>query len=338
MADDIVIVKDSQLKKMAEKRLVEAGMAQKDAQAVADILVFADLRGVHSHGVLRTEHYAKRIREGGINLKMKLKLKKLKPAIGLLDAEGGMGHIAAKFSMEEAIKIAAKQGMALVGIKNASHCGALAYYAQMAVDAKVMGMVCVNTDKCMVPFGGSKSFFGTNPFAFGFPGKKDSILLDMATSEVAFGKILHAREKNTPIPDSWGVDGAGNKCSDAHKVVSVVPFGGPKGYGVAVMVEALTGLMIGGVFGPHLTAMYGDYKKRRNLSNFFFVVDPLVFGAKPSFLATAQKMIDELHAQPTAPGTQKVLIPGEIEYRNMARYKKEGIPVPRSVFEFLSKK
>jgi ureidoglycolate dehydrogenase (NAD+) len=208
----------------------------------------------------------------------------------------------------------------------------------MAIDAKMVGMVCVNTDKCMVPFGGSKSFFGTNPFAFGFPGKKNAILLDMATSEVAFGKVLHAREKNITIPNTWGVDEAGNKCSDPHKVVSVVPFGGPKGYGVAVMVEALTGLMIGGVFGPHLTLMYGEYEKRRNLSNFFFVIDPKVFGATPSYLTTAQKMIDELHAQPTAPGTTKVLIPGEIENANMERYKKEGVPVPRSVYEFLSSK
>jgi ureidoglycolate dehydrogenase (NAD+) len=199
-------------------------------------------------------------------------------------------------------------------------------------------IVCVNTDKCMVPFGGRQSFFGTNPFAFGFPGKKESILLDMATSEVAFGKVLHAREKNTSIPDNWGVDAEGQKCTDPQKVVSVVPFGGPKGYGVAVMVEALTGIMIGGVFGPHLITMYGEYEKRRNLSNFFFVVNPAVFGDAKVFLGTAQKMIDELHALPPAPGVEKVLIPGEIEKRNMDRYKKEGIPVPRSVYEFLSKK
>ena len=265
-------------------------------------------------------------------------MKKLKSAIGLLDAKGGMGHIASKYAMDEAIKIAGKQGLALVGVKNASHCGALAYYAQMAIDAKMMGMACVNTDSCMVPFGGSKAFFGTNPFAFGFPGKKDAILLDMATSEVAFGKILHAREKNTAIPDNWGVDEAGNKSTDPHKVVSVVPFGGPKGYGVAVMVEALTGLLIGGVFGPYIVKMYGSYETYRNISNFFFVIDPSVFGAKPSYLVTAQKMIDELHSLPTAAGTTKVLIPGEIEYNTMKRYGKEGIPVPQSVYDFLSKK
>lgn len=337
MADDMVVVKAPVLKKMAVKRLIEGGLSAEDAGIVADILVFADLRGVHSHGVLRVEHYAKRIQSGGINLKMKLKLQKLKPAIGLVDAQGGMGHLAARYAMGEAVKIAGKQGIALVGVRNASHCGALAYYAQMAIDAKMMGMVCVNTDKCMAPFGGKGSFFGTNPFAFGFPGKKDAILLDMATSEVAFGKVLHAREKNISIPDNWGVDAEGRKCTDPHKVVSVVPFGGPKGYGIAVMVEALTGLMIGGAFGPHLVEMYGCYTKQRNISNFFFVADPSVFGTTPSFLTSAQKMIDELHAQPTAPGVGKVLIPGEIEYKTMERYRKEGIPVPQSVYQFLSK-
>ena len=335
---DIVVVKAPVLKKMAVKKLQAAGMTREDAATVADILVFADLRGVHSHGVLRVEHYAKRIRAGGINLAMKLKLKMLKPNIGLFDAQGGMGHIASKFAMGEAIRIAGRRGMALVGVKNASHCGALAYYTQMAIDAKMMGMVCVNTDTCMAPFGSKKAFFGTNPFSFGFPAKKDAILLDMATSEVAFGKILHAREKNISIPDNWGVDAEGNKCTDPHKVKSVIPFGGAKGNGVAVMVEALTGLMIGGVFGPHLVAMYGEYEKRRNISNFFFVVDPGVFGAKPAYLATTQKMIDEMHSLPPAPGVEKVLIPGEIEYNYMKRYGKEGVPVPQSVYGYLSGK
>lgn len=200
MADGMVMCTEDALKKMAVKRLAEAGMPETDAACMADVLVYADLRGVHSHGVLRVQHYTQRIRAGGMNLRAKLCLARIKPSIGLLDAQGAAGHVATTFATREAIGIAREQGLAMVGIKNNSHCGALAYYVQMALDANMAAFMCANTDKQTVPFGGREAFFGTNPFAFGFPGEKESILLDMATSGVAWGKVLIAREKNQTIP------------------------------------------------------------------------------------------------------------------------------------------
>ena len=333
----MVICKEDVLKTLAVKRLGEAGMPEQDAAVVADILVYADLRGVYSHGVMRVEHYAGRIRSGGMNLKPAFRIERLKPSIGLIDAQGAAGHVMTRYAAEQAIRIAAEQGMAMVGVRNNSHCGALAYYVQMALDAKMAAMVCVHTDKIVVPFGGRDAYFGTNPFAFGFPGTKDSILLDMATSEVAWGKILHAREKGQPIPESWAVDAEGKKCSDPHKAASLFPFGGPKGYGISVMVEALTGLMIGGVFGPHLKKMYGDLESYRDLSSFILVIDPAVFGSADGYLMRTQQMIDELHAHPPAPGIERVMVPGEIEQRTMERNRRDGIPVPKPVFDYLSR-
>ena len=337
MPTDMVIVKKEDLGRMVVKRLTEAGMGEKDAAIVADILVFAELRGVSSHGVLRVEHYTNRIRAGGINLRPVLKVEKLKPSIGLLDAAGAMGHVAAKFATEAAIGLAREHGMALVGVKNSSHCGALAYYVQQVLDAGMASIVCVNTDKVVVPFGGRQSFFGSNPFAFGFPGERDDILLDMATSEAAWGKILHARDKNQPLSPGWAVDAEGNPTTDPFKAVSLTAFGGHKGYGISVMVEALTGLMIGGVFGPHLKKMYGDLDSYRDVSGFILVIDPSVFGPKEEFLARTRRMVDELHSQPVAEGVEKVMVPGEIEKRCMERLATEGIPVPRAIYDFLSK-
>ncbi len=336
MAEGMVICKDDVLRTLVVKKLREAGMPERDAAVVAEVLVFADLRGVYSHGVMRVEHYASRIRAGGMNLAPTLRIERLKPSIGLVDAQGAAGHVMTRYATDQAIRIAADQGMAMVGVKNNSHCGALAYYVDMALKAKMAAMVCVNTDKVVVPFGGRDAYFGTNPFAFGFPGATDSILLDMATSEVAWGKVLHAREKGQPIPESWAVDADGKKCSDPHRAVSLFPFGGPKGYGVAVMVEALTGLMIGGVFGPHLKKMYGDLESYRDLSTFIMVIDPAVFGPVDGCLARTQQMIDELHAHPPAPGVERVLLPGEIERRTMDRNRRDGIPVPKPVFDYLS--
>ncbi|MFA6506458.1 MAG: ureidoglycolate dehydrogenase [Treponemataceae bacterium] len=337
MADETVIVRKEELAKLVSTKMTQTGMPKKDADVVADVLVYADLRGVHSHGVIRVEHYMQRIRSGGMNLKTDFTMKRLKPSVALVDAKGAAGHVSMKYATEEAVKIAAEQGIALVGVKNNSHCGALAYYADIALKAKKAVLVCGNVNKLVVPFGGSEPFFGSNPMAFGFPGEKEDILLDMATSEVAWGKILTSREKNAPIPDNWAVDADGKKCTDPQKAVALLPFGGPKGYGITVMVEALTGLLVGGVFGPHVKQMYGDYDKYRDLSNLLIVIDPAIFWGGNGYLKMAQTMIDEIHRIPPAPGFEKVLVPGEIENKVMARYTKDGIPVPKSIYEFLTK-
>ena len=335
MADDTVIVRKEELAALVSAKLALAGMPQKDADTVADVLVYADLRGVHSHGVIRVEHYLQRIRAGGMNLRSDFELLRLKPSVALVDAHGAAGHVSMKFAAERALEMAASEGVAVVGVKNNSHCGALAYYADMALKAKKAALVCGNVNKLVVPFGGAEPFFGSNPMAFGFPGEAEDILLDMATSEVAWGKILTHREKNAPIPDTWAVDDEGKRCTDPHKATALLPFGGPKGYGITVMVEALTGLLVGGVFGPHVKLMYGDYNQYRDLSNLLVVIDPAVFWGGDGYLRMAQTMIDEIHRIPPAPGFDRVLVPGEIERRFMDRYAAEGIPVPKKIRDFL---
>ncbi len=337
METALVKVKAEELNRLTRLRLEEVGVPPEDAKTVADVLVFADLRGVHSHGVLRVEHYVNRIRRGGINLHPHLDLRFLKPSLGLLDAQGALGHVTTKLSTERAIEVARTEGIALVGIKNNSHCGALAYYVQMALDAQMASMVCVNTDIRVVPFGGSQAFLGTNPFAFGFPARKDAILLDMATSEIAWGKVLTAREKGETLKEGWAVDEKGRPTTDPFKAVNLTPFGGPKGYGISIMVEALTGLLFGGVFGPHLNRMYEDLDTYRNLSNFILIINPSIIDPSGRFLDLSQQMIDEIHAVPPAPGNDRVLIPGEIESRIMERYKKEGVPLPEAVYRSLSR-
>ena len=335
MEGSIRRVEPEELKRLTVKRLREAGVSQRDAQIVADVLVFADLRGVHSHGVLRVEHYLHRIRRGGINLHATYEVQWLKPSVGLLDAQGGLGHVSTKLATEEAIARARTEGISLVGIKNNSHCGALAYYIQLALDARMASISCVHTDIRMVPYGGARAYFGTNPFAFGFPGRKDSILLDMATSEIAWGKVLTAREKGLQLQEGWAFDTEGHPTTDPFQAEYLTPFGGAKGYGIAVMVEALTGLLIGGIFGPHLNRMYEDLDSYRDLSNFILVIDPAVYDPSGGFLDRTQRMIEEVHAIPPASGFKRVMVPGEIETRIMEQYQREGIPVPATVYQYL---
>ena len=230
--------------------------------------------------------------------------------------------------------MAHEHGIGLVGVKNSSHCGALGYYVNMALEQKLMAIVSVNTDAAVVPFGGKGPFFGTNPFAFGFPGTQQSMLLDMATSEVSFGKVFYAREKDMEIPAGWAVTKQGEPTTDPHAAFSLFPFGGYKGYGINMMVEALTGLLVGGVFGPHVKPMYAQLESHRDLSSFHLVIDPTLFYGDDVY-ATAQAMFDELRSQPPASGCDRVKLPGEIEADTMRRSQKDGIAIPRTVYEFL---
>lgn len=334
--DNTIRVKADALQSLIVKRLTEAGMNAADANTVADVLIFAELRGVASHGVVRVEHYCNRIKAGGINLHPHLKVTFAKPALGRLDAQGGMGHVAAAHAMKKAIAAARDHGLAAVGVCNSSHTGALAYYAQMALDARMASLVCVNTDRLVVPFGGRFSFLGSNPLAFGYPGRKEDILIDMATSEIPWGKVINHRLQKKPLPEGLVQDADGNSTTDADQAVSLTAFGGPKGYSLNVMVECLTGLLVGGVFGPHLAKMYDGLDNYRNLSNFFLVIDPSVFFGGDAYLDVAQRMIDEIHGQPARDGFERVMIPGEIERVNAAKNASLGIPVPKDIYEYLA--
>lgn len=331
-----VLVDEKELINLVSEKLFEGGLSRSHAEKVADVLVHADIRGVRSHGVMRTEHYVKRLSAGSLNKNPVFNFSLVRPGSGLFDADDGMGHVACDIGMGHAIEIARETGISMVGIKNGSHCGALSYYVLQAVRKGMIGMAITHTDKCVAPYGGFQTFFGTNPIAFGFPtAKHDPVVLDMATSNTALGKVLHAREENTDIPDDWGLDAEGNQTSDPHRVEALTPFGKYKGYGIALVIDVLTGVLLGAQFGPHITAMYGDYDKKRNLASTMIAIDPQTFGDLDRFRSQMDAMVDELHAQPAAPGNESVLVPGEIEWQNERVNREQGIPVLDSIYEYL---
>ncbi|TVR70944.1 MAG: Ldh family oxidoreductase [Spirochaetaceae bacterium] len=335
MGVETVTIQAEELTSLVVARLAEAGVRREDAEIVADVLVYADLRDTQSHGVFRVEHYVNRVRSGGLNLAASFSVERVRSVAGILDAQGGFGHVAARVATEEAVRMAREHGIGLVGVRNSSHCGSLAYYVDIALRAGMMGIVAANTDAAVVPFGGKYRFFGTNPYAFGFPGRKDSVLLDMATSEVAFGKIYYARKENVAIPPGWALDRNGEPTTDADEAYALFPFGGYKGFGINLMVEALTGVLAGGVFGPEVSRMYENLDTYRDLSSFHLVVDPTLFEGDGVY-DTAQKMIEDLRAQPPASGHGEVLVPGDPERRSMERCRREGIQLPRAVYDYLT--
>lgn len=331
----MIIVKYEDLKKATFDKLKSAGIDNNQAEIITEVLLYSDVRGVHSHGVLRVEHYINRVKSKGINLSSKFNIEVLKPSFASMDADGGFGHVAAKYAMEWAIKTANEQGIALIGIKNNSHCGALGYYNKMAIDDKKVSLIMVNTDPCVIPFGGKKSFFGTNPISYGFPAKRDFILGDMATSNVSLGRIFEARENNEEVPLDWGVDENGNPSSNPNKIKYVVPFGGAKGYLIMTMVEAFTGLLIGNAYCNNLVKMYGDMDKKRNLATFILVIDPSLFNDIETFLNTVQSFIDDIRKEPSLKENESISIPGERKEASAKIYLKNGIPLSDQVYKYI---
>lgn len=333
---DVKIAQDT-LKELVVKKLTDASLVKEHAEVVADVLVHADMRGVSSHGVLRTEHYVKRLNEGGLNPNPEFKIKETGPCSAVFDGDDGMGHVVTKEAMDRAIEMAKKNGIGMIGIVNSSHCGALSYFVQQAAEQNLVGMALTHTDNIVVPFGGAKPYFGTNPIAYGFPARKNKpVILDMATSNVAFGKVLHAREAGKEIPGDWGVDASGQPTTNPNDVSYLLPFAGPKGYGLGMVVDIMSGILTGSAFGPNIAKMYGDYDKKRKLGHFIFTINPSMFTNIDDFLDSMDQMIDEIHGVEPAEGFNKVLVPGEPEQLKEEQALKEGVTVTKTVYDYLA--
>ncbi|MFI8494514.1 ureidoglycolate dehydrogenase [Peribacillus butanolivorans] len=333
-----VTIQAEEAKQLVIKKLTDAGLGEGHAGKIAEVLVHADLRNVNSHGVLRTEHYINRLQAGGINPDAQISFQSSGPVTGVVDGDDGFGHVIGEVAMDHAIEMARNNGVGMVTVVNSSHCGALSYFVQKATDAKLIGIAMSHTDKIVVPFGGKTSFLGTNPIAYGVPTKtKKPFILDMATSNVALGKILQAREEGKAIPEGWGVDENGATVTDPNKVVSLSTFGGPKGYGLSVIVDVFSGLLAGAAFGPHIGKMYDDLEKKRKLGHYFCVINPSFFTDSDLFLEQMDRMIEELQQVQPAPGFDRVYVPGEIEQLHEERNLVQGITIASSVYEFLTK-
>ena len=331
-----ILVSKAELEALIAKKFIEVQVNKKHADIVAEILVHADLRGVSSHGVLRTEHYVKRIMKGEMNPNPHFQIERKGTAAILFDGDHGLGHVITLQAMKEAITLSKDHGIGIVGIKNSSHCGALSYYSMQATKKETISIIMTHTDSAVVPIGGKEAYFGTNPISFGFPANRHNpIILDMATSNVSLGKVLHAQETDKEIPADWGVDQNGYPVTNPNFVKYLLPMGGAKGYGLAMAIDLLTGVLTGAHFGPSITKMYGEYEKYRQLSHTIITIDPSLFIDKNQFLRNVDQMIDELHAVKPMEGFNSVMVPGEPEQLKEKERLKNGIPVPERIYNYL---
>ncbi|WP_279525937.1 ureidoglycolate dehydrogenase [Staphylococcus gallinarum] len=334
--ESLVYVEREQLRQLFIEKLTKAGLPAIYANKTADLMLFADERGIHSHGSVRMQYYAERIMKQGINLSPELKFTQTGPSTGTYFGDNTVGHYVAYEAMKEAISLAKSNGIGVVGVREIGHSGAIGYYAQQAAYEGMVALTVCQSDPMVVPFGGTKPYFGTNPIAFAAPRQSgEPLLFDMATTVQAWGKILDARSKHKSIPETWAVDEQGQPTTDPYKVSALLPVAGPKGYGLMMMIDILAGSLLGLPFGKHVSSMYEDLSQYRRLGQFHIVINPAFFGDEQQFLNQITEMVNELHAIDPAQGFDQVYYPGEIQETVKQRYAESGIPIAQSIYEYL---
>ena len=326
----------SELLELMSNKLQKAGLNKEHADIVADVLVFADVRGVHSHGAMRVEYYSERIAKGGWNTNPKFEYKETGPCSAIFDGDNASGHVVAKLAMDKAIEMAQKSGVAIVGVRRIAHSGSLGYFINQAVDAKMVAITLCQSDPMAVPYGGAESYYGTNPIAFGAPSDDGrALIMDLATTVQAWGKILHARSKNVEIPDTWAVDKDGVPTTDPFKVSSLVPIADAKGYALMMMVDVLSGVLLGLPFGNKVSSMYKDLSKGRELGQMHIVLNPSYFTDAAQFMKNITQTMVDLNGIKPAPGFDGVMYPGQRSSGVKAKNEKNGIEIVDDVYNYL---
>lgn len=329
-------VTNEKLKQLIKVKLNNAGLSAEHASDVAEVLVFADARGIHSHGAIRVEYYAERIAKGGINVNPEFLYEKSSESTGVFYGNNGSGHVAAKRSMEIACETAKETGVAVIGVKGISHSGALSYYVQQAAKEDLLAISVCQADPMAVPYGGAEPYYGTNPIAFAAPGKDGKmIIFDMATTEKAWGKILEARAKNEAIPGTWAVDKDGRPTTDPFNVSGLLSVSGSKGYGLAMMVDILSGILLGLPFGNRVSALYGNLSEGRNLGQLHIVINPSFFTDLEDFKDRITQTMNDLNSIKPAPGFEQVFYPGQRSSQKEEISMVDGIEIDDGVYDYL---
>jgi LDH2 family malate/lactate/ureidoglycolate dehydrogenase len=225
-------------------------------------------------------------------------------------------------------------------VKNSNHYGTAGYYVEQAIKRGIIGFSATNGMARMAPWGGRHPFFGTNPFAVGVPADKElPIIVDMATSLVARGKIVIAAQNNQDIPLGWARDKEGEDTTDAKAAIvgTVLPFAGAKGSAIALLIDVMTGILSGSVYGPHIRDMYADFQNPTGTSHIFGAINIDAFIPAAGFRATVDAMIREVKSSTPAKNVEEIFLPGEIEQRRRAQRMVEGVPLTEPVYEDLRK-
>ncbi len=332
-ASMVIDVPVDRLRAFGELVYVQAGLSPEDAAMAAAVQLTADLRGVDTHGLQRLPWYVERLASGENNPRPRPRILKESPSSLTVDADNGLGQLVCARVMELTIDKARTTGLAVATIKNSNDWGCGAYYPMLAAAAGFVAFCTTTSVPALAPFGGRSRLLGNNPMAFAVP-RRDAppIVLDMALTPVALGKVMRARAEGRQIPTEWGfLDRDGRPTTDPGTALGgMIPaIGAYKGTGLSIMMNVLAGILAG---GAHTAAV--DLGKR---GQFFLVVAPALFGDEKGFLDEVESMVAQIKASEPLPGVDEIYLPGEIEQRRYDKCVRRGvIPYPPSVIDALT--
>lgn len=302
-----------------------AGVSADDAAAAAPSFVWASLRGVDSHGITRVPRYVEMFGSGVANPTPAITVDDSAPGVAVVDADFAPGPVALTRAADLAIEKARTQGIAAVSVRNTVHTGAIGYYVSRIADAGLVGIGIAAGSPMMSYEGAVGASVATSPLAIAVPGtgEKPPVLLDMASSLIALGKIAQYKREGKPLPDGSATTADGTPTTDPELAKIPTPLGGPKGSGLSLMFELLTSVL---VTAPILTSYHAGQKKHRQNAT-LIVVDPAAFGSAEDFAANVDATIDTIHGLPKAEGIEQIFVPGERSAGTLAKRSAAGIPI-----------
>jgi len=322
-----VLVDQAQLARFVTTVFTAKGMAAQDAATIAEVLVWANLRGHDSHGVTRVPRYAAMIDAGDMDPRARPSLAVDRPAHFVLDAQRCAGPVAMMTALETATARAKQAGLCFGLVRRTTHTGAIGRYAQLIAERGMVALIGAAGVPLMAYHGAKVASLSTAPLAIAVPSAGHGpLVLDMATSLAAMGRLVQASTGSAPIPEGWALADDGTPTTDPKKAAIPLPLGGPKGSGLSLMFELLTGVLSG---APALAPMLGPERRRRHTQNtMLLVLDIAAFRTPGEFSTDADEVLDIIKHLPVREGFDEIMLPGERGRRTEAARRADGIPIP----------
>ena len=330
----------AQISEFIQEALVSAGMPVDDAARVAGLMADADLNGSDGHGIFRLPGYLKRIKSGGLNLTPDIRIEREQPGMALVNGDNAQGHLVMSYCAETAIAKAKTTGVAWVGAHHSNHAGPANLYAKMPLAHDMIGLyVAIGNANHLPPWGGLEMLLSTNPIAIAVPAlDRPDVVLDMATTVAAYGKVKTAAQRGEQMPEGWMMGRDGKPLTDPTKAHDgfLLPIGGAKGYGLALMFGLLAGTLNGAAFGKDVVDFNADFETTTNTGQFIVAIDISAFGDVDGFKRQVDQVVDQMKGSPTLPGFDDVLLPGEQSHKKRVYREANGIPLHASLLKALN--
>lgn len=332
-------VPEAQLRTYITRSMAALGLPEADAACVGQLMAEADLQGSDGHGVIRLPPYSRRILAGGVNVRPNIKVIEERAAMALMDGDNGMGHLVMKQAADLAVEKARRCGIAWVGSRFSNHAGPASLYARMALPHDMIGLYfAVGNANHLPPWGGLDMLLSTNPIAVAIPALQEApIVLDMATTVAAYGKVKAKAQRGEMMPEGWMIDREGKPLLDPKRSEEdfLTPIGGYKGYGLSLIVGLLAGTLNGAAMGKAVIDFNKDSHSVSNTGQAIAVIDPSAFGDPLLFKQRVDDIVREMRGSERMPGVDRIWVPGEQSQAKRLQYGQQGIPIPPALLQQL---